>query len=70
MIFTRKKHIDSNINLSIDGKSICEVQKTKLLGLIIDKNSHGKSILLLLQEKYLEGWVWRSKRETFLIKRV
>ena len=59
MIFTRKKHIDSNINLSIDGESICEVQKTKFLGVIIDKkNSHGKSILLLLQQKYIEGWVW------------
>ena len=40
MIFTRKKHIDSNINLSIDGESICEVQKTKFLGLIIDKKTH------------------------------
>ena len=27
MIFTRRRHIDSNINLSIDGESICEVQK-------------------------------------------
>ena len=37
MIFTRKKHIDSNINLSIDGESIYEVQKTKFLEVIIDK---------------------------------
>ena len=36
MIFTRKKHIDTDITLSIDGEPISEIQKTKFLGVIID----------------------------------
>ena len=40
MIFIEKKHIDTNTTSSIDGETICEVQKTKLLGVIIAKKTH------------------------------
>ena len=43
MIFTRKRHIDTDITLSIDGEPIYEAQKTKFLGVIIDKKLTWKS---------------------------
>ena len=37
MIFTRKRHFDTDITLSIDGEPIYEVQMATFLGVIIDK---------------------------------
>ena len=36
MIFCRRKKLDHNVKLLIDGQAIDEVQKTKFLGIIID----------------------------------
>ena len=36
MIFCRRKMLDHNVKLLIDGQTIDEVQKTKFLGIIID----------------------------------
>ena len=36
MIFCRRKQLDDNVKLLIDGQAIDEVQKTTFLGIIID----------------------------------
>ena len=68
MIFTRKKHIDTDISLSIDGEPIYEVQKTKFLGVIIDKELTRKEHIALTAETYLGELVWWSKLEITWIK--
>ena len=68
MIFTRKKHIDSNINLSIDGESICEVQKTKFLGVIIDKKLTWKEHIAFIAGKISRGMGMVIKARNFLNK--
>ena len=58
MIFSCKnKHIP-NLAIEIDGELVNEVQKTKFLGVIIDKNYHGKSTSHTYQEKLQEALVW------------
>ena len=55
VIFTRKKHIDTDITLSIDGEPIYEVQKTKFLGVIIDKKLTWKEHIALTAGKIYRG---------------
>ena len=36
IIFTKNRHIDTDIIWLIDGESMCEIQKTKFRGVVID----------------------------------
>ena len=56
MIFTRKRHFDTDITLSIDGEPIYEVQMATFLGVIIDKKFGWKE--QTHQEKCLGELVW------------
>ena len=63
MIFTRKKHIDTDITLSIDGEPIYEVQKTKFLGVIIDKKTHMERAYCSYSTKNISGnWYYEIFR--------
>ena len=44
IIFNGEKKLKYQISINIDGESINEVDKTKCLGVIIDKSWHGKVI--------------------------
>ena len=68
MIFARKKHIDSNITLSIDDESICEVQKSKFLGVIIDKKLTWKEHIAFIAGKISRGMGMVIKGRNFLNK--
>ena len=68
MIFTRNKHIDTDISLSIDGEPIYEVQKTKFLGVIIDKKLTWKEHIALTAGKISRGIGMVIKARNYLNK--
>ena len=68
MIFTRKKHTDTDIILSIDGEPIYEVQKTKFLGVIIDKKLTWKEHIALTAGKISWGIGMVIKARNYLNK--
>ena len=57
MVFSGKNKSNPNLAMRIDGESVNEVEKTKFLGVIIDKNYHGTTTYLTYQEKSLEALV-------------
>ena len=68
MIFTRKIHIDTDITLSIDGEPIYEVQKTKFLGVMIDKKFTWKEHIALASGKITQGIGMVIKARNYLNK--
>ena len=68
MIFTRKRHIDADITLSIDGESIYEVQKTKFPWVIIDKKRTWKEDIALTSGKISRGIGMVIKARNYLNK--
>ena len=68
MIFTRNRHIDTDITLSIDGEPIYEVQKTKFLGEIIDKKLTWKEHITLTAGKISRGIGMVIKARNYLNK--
>ena len=68
MKFTRKRHIDTDITLSVDGEPIYEVQRTKFLGVIIDKKLTWKERIALTSGKIFRGIGMVMKARNYLNK--
>ena len=55
LVSTGKRYIDTDITLSVDGKSVCEIKKTEFPGVMIDKKLTWKEHITFISEMNISG---------------